>query len=120
MILKITDKTKVDEVQRHFNKIYPNLRLEFYYPSANNGHAKVKMNPDDLLTRFSAINGQLVKEISIQGTETVAQLENDFKNQIQVEVQVLRRLGRIWVDISYTEDWTLSLQNAEADEMDRG
>lgn len=117
MNLTITDNTLVGEVQDHFNKLYPNLKLEFYCLSGKNGVTRARMNPEERLTRFSAINGQQVKQISMHGTSTVAQLEKDFQNQVQVEVQVLRRLGRVWVDISYTENWTLSSQNKEAEEI---
>jgi hypothetical protein len=52
------------------------------------------------------------KVIEINDQMTISQLES-IMGQIGLFVQVLRKSGRVWIETSYTDDWSLQKQNEE-------
>jgi hypothetical protein len=56
---------------------------------------------------------QRVGEIIISKQTLVSDLEHQFENDFGLYVQVFRKSGRIWLETTATDNWTLEQQNEE-------
>jgi hypothetical protein len=93
-------------IQRTFNKLYPNLKLEFLNASERT------FRNTNIDTSGSRSNQSF---ISLSGDRTIAQLQEDFKNKFNVFIRVMRKTGNMWIETNLTKDWTLEQQNNEAE-----
>ena len=57
--------------------------------------------------------------IAITPRMKVSQLENIFIEQYGLSVQVFRKSGRVWLETTMTDDWTLAEQNRQGEELSR-
>ena len=55
--------------------------------------------------------------IEITGAMKVTDLEKIFKNQFSLVVQVFRKSGKIWLETTITDNWTLDQQNNHGSEL---
>lgn len=94
----------IREIQKEFNQIYPFLKIEV----ADKSQPVVK-----------AVAPSAVCEncyhVDVSSGRTVAELEQDFKNYLDLPIQVFRRAGNLWIETSLTHDWTLDQQNREGE-----
>ena len=118
MELEITDKKTIKQIQDAFNTAYPFLWIDFFHvPTIVLDHARPeKIKPETFVKNVYPFAG--TKSINIEGSRSVAQLEEDFWKNLRLKVQVLRRLGNVWVGTSYTGNWTLENQNSEGQQID--
>ncbi len=92
----ITDQTSIAAIQESFNKLFPNLKLEFYKTEHEAGEAsseKEKWSGAEVI-------GQIRKthqsgDLKISGQLQVAQLEKMFHDQYGLNVQVFRHSGTV-------------------------
>lgn len=115
MKLHIQKNDLLSNVQKEFGRLFPYLRISFYrFP-----HKDGKLSPkDESLGQFTPI-GQLVtwsgdKVIEVNNETTISQFESALE-QIGLFVQVFRKSGRVWIETSYTDDWSLQKQNEEGE-----
>jgi hypothetical protein len=112
--LHIKQRETMSELQKEFNNHCPYLRIEFFRqaPVAGIGNSKNKMiNYDMRLGEIQFINKQ--GSIDIADNTTVTELENCFEKEFGLYVQVFRKSGRIWLETTATDNWTLNQQNEE-------
>ena len=115
MELEINNVSVIREIQNRFNKAYPNLWIDFYY-HRNLSHSKAeKINPETAIKDICALNG--TRDINIDGEKSVAELEADFKELLDLEIKVLRKTRNVWVSTPYTRNWTLQNQNQEWEQV---
>lgn len=111
----ILDSTQtIRSVQKQFNDIYSFLKLEFFKqaPISGAGNAKNKMFTYDM--KISDIqNIRKSGEINASKETKVSELENQFESDFGLYVQVFRKSGRIWLETTATDNWTLEQQNEE-------
>ena len=101
-------------IQKQFNNIFPFLKLEFFKqaPVSGIGNAKNKMIVFDMkLGEIQKINK--VGKIHLASKMTVSELEKYFVDEFGLYVQVFRKSGRIWLETTATDNWTLEQQNEE-------
>lgn len=91
------------DIQKEFNQIYPFLKIELVD----------RKEPVKQVTggRFEGT----CYHVDISACRTVADLENDFRTQLDLPIQVFRRAGNLWIETSLTHDWTLDQQNREGE-----
>ena len=113
MKLNIQKNGQLVDIQRQFNEHFPYLRIDFYrFP-----HMDKKLSPkNESLDKYTSVS-EIVKwnddkVIEINDQMTISQLES-IMGQIGLFVQVLRKSGRVWIETSYTDDWSLQKQNEE-------
>jgi hypothetical protein len=113
----INDKQKIAAVQKEFNKHFPFLKLEFYSRLHRIGKGSAKGVIADSTTfgecRKTAAKGIL----TISPEMTVADLEQAFGNTYGLGVQVFRKSGKVWLQTTITDEWTLEKQNKEGQEL---
>jgi hypothetical protein len=115
MKLHIRKNGLLSEIQEEFSAYFPYLRIDFYrFP-----HKDKKLSPkNENLDKFTPVN-RLVKwnddrEVEIEEQMTIGQFEAAIEAQ-GLFVQVFRKSGRVWIETSYTDDWTLQKQNKEGE-----
>lgn len=54
-------------------------------------------------------------ELAIDENTKVAHLEKEMLEKFGLFVQVFRRSGKVWIETTVTDDWTLGKQNSEAE-----
>jgi hypothetical protein len=114
MKIRIEDNRKISEIQKKFNSQFPYLKLEFFSRPHKNGapSARVWMKPSDMNIgdcRVTRSDGDL----EISPKMTVSDLEQRFKKIFGLNVQVFRKSGRVWLETSVTDSWTLEEQNSQ-------
>jgi hypothetical protein len=117
-LMHITNKTLIKGVQKEFNTVYPFLWIEFFdLPLKGKGRwtRLEKVDVERPVNQFIDIHDPVV--IDIREKRTVLEVKKDFQQKLGLGVQVLRRSGNVWVGTSLTEDWTLSHQNLEGEQI---
>ena len=110
MEFKIEAEKPFKKIQEKFNAIYPYLKIE------DLRMANTAM--DSSLKKPSLCNkSKLEKDstdkvfIIINNLTTVADLVNQFCENLNLPVRVLRKSNSHWIETSLTEHWTLERQN---------
>jgi hypothetical protein len=112
--LIINSKQTISGVQQQFNDAFQFLKLEFFNqpPISGIGNAKNKMIIRDMKLNEIQILSKSGK-IIITNNMTVSSLEKCFINDFGLYVQVFRKSGKIWLETTATDNWTLEQQNEE-------
>ena len=118
--LVINMQQTVAGIQTQFNSQYPFLKIEFFRqaPVSGIGNAKNKMIIHDM--KLDAIHGiSKIGKIKLSNQMTVNELENCFEKEYGLFVQVFRKSGKIWLETTATDNWTLEQQNEEGKYLDQ-
>ena len=110
--MKITNNTKLLEIQHAFSKEYPGLKLEFY----NKEHRDHEGSPITAQIDNNQVLKNVAKnfeegELNITDKMTVGELEKTFQTKYGLHAQVFRRSASLWLQTSATDDWTIEKQN---------
>lgn len=120
MDILITKEKTLGQIKEEFSKKFPHLKLEFYEITHNNGEGtpeRFQMNEG--LTIAHARKKQGEGELSINGNQKTNTLEIRFKEMYGLNVQVFRKAGKIWMQTTSTDEWTLSHQEETGAERDK-
>jgi hypothetical protein len=120
MEIRIVPGMTVGEVKEQFSKAYPHLKLEFYSRahSAGEGSADAHRLADDTLLAEAA--GTRVRgEVHLHGNMKTATLEKELMEEFGLHVQVFRLSGKLWLQTTKTDDWTLGEQERTASDMQK-
>ena len=118
MILHIKKEGLLSDIQKEFSNYFPYLRIDFFRLP----HGEKKLSPkNEKLNRFTPIS-QLVtstedESLEINEKMTIGHFEALMEKQAGLFIQVFRKSGRVWIETSFTDDWTLELQNEEGKMM---
>lgn len=118
MKLLISDDRTLLDIQQEFSHSFPWLRLEFFSSPHRPGEAspKKQMLPDSIsIGEARTVHGH--GSVMIHPTMTVAELEQAFRDECGLSVQVFRKSGRVWLETTITDTWTLQEQNANGKVM---
>jgi hypothetical protein len=118
MILKIEPDKTIAALQQEFNTAFPFLKIEFF----KNGKTLQRMYPPQQLinkeaTLAAARLTNKQGEMLVADTMTVKELEQDFFDSFGLTVQVFRKSGRLWLETTMTDNWTLKQQNQHGKEI---
>jgi hypothetical protein len=119
MKLQLNKESSIKSIQKEFSEHYPYLKVEFY----KNHSIGPRLLRAQLLSASECsrkldgtLNGNL---ININKSRTVAELEKDFERLLGFRVLVFRKTGKMWVETTLTDDWTLEDQNLEGEQLSR-
>ena len=112
--LRIDSSQTIRSIQKQVNNFYSFLKLEFFRqpPVSGAGNAKNKMITFDMKLK----DIQLIHKagnVNVSKETIVSELENQFAQDFGLYVQVFRKSGRIWLETTATDNWTLEQQNEE-------
>ncbi len=121
MEIVINDQRKINSVQADFNKIFPYLKLEFFSKAHNPGEANSKkyLTPHNKTLGECRLSTGGAETIVITPDMTVNDLEQRFGNIYGLGVQVFRQSGRVWLETTVTDSWTLQEQNRQGEELSK-
>jgi len=114
MNIEINSQRIIAEVQKTFNEAFPYLKIEFF----TQPHLKGKATSNDFLVSNLMRLGEFGNtdksgSIEVIGSMKVSALEKILSDRFGLYAQVLRRSGKIWLETTATDDWTLDTQNEE-------
>lgn len=120
MKITINDNRKIADIQDEFNKNFPYLKLAFFSqthePKAGTSKALMQhVNKTLGECRTKHNNGT----IEIVPGMSVTQLEQHFSNIFGLGVQVFRQSGRVWLETTITDSWTLEEQNKQGEALSK-
>ena len=112
--LIIDSSQTISGVQKQFNDLYSFLRLEFFKqpPVSGAGNAKNKMITYDMKLK-DIQNISKSGEIKVNSQTVVSELEKQFEKEFGLYIQIFRKSGKIWLETTATDNWTLEQQNEE-------
>ncbi|MEZ5013032.1 MAG: hypothetical protein R2794_01945 [Chitinophagales bacterium] len=111
-MMHVGKETLIGDIQHEFNMLFPYLRIEFAKSDGKNASDK---KPEKLSPRlkFSAI-ASIPKEMDLDLDENqkVAHVKKVFGG-MGILALIYRQSGKVWIETSLTEDWSLKRQNDE-------
>lgn len=120
MELVIDDKKRVFSIQEDFNTFFPFLKLEFFSkPLHSSGTVARRLLSHDSRTLEECRTIQNNQGISINPSMTVAELEKNFRETYGLGIQVFRKSGKVWLETTLTESWTLEEQNKQGEALSK-
>ena len=104
----VNKSTKIVDIQDWFFATFEYLKVEFYKRSHKEFQASgnVEMIHDNLdLNSFGFNKSDYPFEI-VENLK-VCEVEEKFKNELNLNVQVFRKSGGVWLQTTSTDEWTL-------------
>lgn len=118
MQIAINDQRRISGIQAEFNQVFPFLKLEFFSAP----HVPGGFNPKtELCARHKTLGEcrqtHTTGDLVITPSMTVSELEQIFRNSYGMGVQVFRKSGKVWLETTVTDGWTLQEQNRQGKEL---
>jgi len=99
-----------EDVQREFNHAFPYLKLEFFNKATSFIASKNKRIGD---WQFAPAAGT----VAVDDETKVIDLLDKLKKEYNLNAQVLRRSGNLWLQTTMTDNWSLKKQNDYGKEL---
>ena len=116
MTIIITTEKLIKEIQEEFNKLFPFLRIEFFIKS-NYKSREAVIKASGMHTVANIYNSLKLPTIEISPCTIVKDFENDFENKFGMYVQLYRKSGNLWQEITITDTWTMKQQDRTGNEI---
>ena len=116
----VDDNHKISVFQKEFNSNFPYLKIEFFSTANKQGELminKFTYENDRSLAGYRNINN--TDQIVITPEMTVASLEEKFNKIYGLGTQILRKSGKIWLETTITDAWTLEEQNLQGEALSK-
>lgn len=121
MHLHISPNRFISDIQKEFNKEFPFLKIEFFNNKSlsRSDYSSKQIIPS---TRKIGDSQWAITDggIQIDQKMKVSELEQLFKEQFSLAVQVFRKSGNLWLETTMTDNWTLQQQNNHGREISTG
>ncbi len=96
------------ELNNQFVQMYPFLKLRFFQKLKN----KLEEIPND-----TPIKTKEVIVVDCSSNKSIEQLIAELQYYLNIQVQIFRRSGKVYIETSRTSRWTLKRQNDEGEEL---
>lgn len=120
MKIIINDERKISAIQEEFNHAFPYLKIEFFAkPNATAGAASKKQvkNISKIIGECRTIHND--GGITIIPSMTVIELEQRFSDVYGLTIQIFRQSGKVWLETTVTDGWTLEEQNNQGEDLSK-
>jgi hypothetical protein len=113
MKIVVSGEKSIAAIQQEFQEEFPFLRVDFFQPGREPLQSKEK-NRIPANKTFEAFKTNSHSEhILITPSMTVAELEEKFKVHYGLSMQIFRKSGKVWLETTLTDTWTLQEQNEQ-------
>jgi hypothetical protein len=120
MKLLINDRRKIFAIQEEFNNMFPYLKIEFFSkPNKPDGALARKLVKHGSKTLGDCRTVHMKGTVTITPSMTVADLERAFSDVYGLGVQVFRQSGKVWLETTVTDGWTLEEQNRQGEALSK-
>jgi hypothetical protein len=113
-VLHIGPNRLISEIQEEFNTAFPYLKIEFFNTKT---FSRSDFSARQLIPHNRRLGDNQLN--TIKGNIEI-ELEQLFKNQFSLAVQVFRKSGNLWLETTMTDSWTLQQQNNHGKEISTG
>jgi len=118
MKMHIHHNDTLELVQRSFSAEFPFLKLEFFNRPHDKGRPTEKQYMLNSKRTIDSCSPKLSEAtVMIPTAMTVQELEGVFQERLGLNIQVFRKSGRVWLETTATDDWSLFKQNEEGQEL---
>ncbi len=120
MKITIKDDQTIREIQENFSNLFPYLKIEFFTKPHKKFSGSRKENiidPEKNIGSCRSVHGSGALQITAE--TKVSNLEKELMEHFGLFAQVFRKSGKVWIETTVTDDWTLAKQNAEAESFIR-
>ena len=119
MKLIIEDKMTLNSFQEEFNAAFPYLRIDFFITSkmTSSGVKTQKITEKNDRTFGEIRKKDSTSTIEITPETIVSDLENQIENEYSISAQIYRSSGRMWLETTLTDSWTLEEQNKQGESL---
>lgn len=120
MKITINDHRKIFAIQEEFTTAFPYLKIEFYSKANKQGGAsskKMVKHSSKTLGECRTIHKKGL--VTITPEMTVADLEKQFSDVYGLQVQLFRKSGKVWLETTVTDYWTLDVQNRQGEALSK-
>jgi len=105
----------IGDVQKDFARAYPFLKIDFFKV---NGKSKYTTTEKlDKLALLKSCNIIREGEVELNDAMTVLELERRLREDYGAYTQVSRKSGKLWLETTMTDNWTLKQQNDHGREL---
>jgi hypothetical protein len=112
--------TTIKEIQQEFSRSFRWLKIEFYSKPHSITDKKVVNNMYSSGLKLEEIGFRSDSVvIDINSDMTVKELEELIRKKTGLYAQVFRRSGKVWLETSATDNWTLAEQNEEGESLQK-
>ena len=120
MNIRINDQSAINTIQEEFNSVFPYLKLEFFLKSiGSNGVYEKKILKLKSKKLGEYRNNDTSELIDITPIMKVVDLAKNFYDVYGLGVQVFRKSGKVWLETTFTDGWTLEEQNRQGEELSK-
>lgn len=120
MEIRTNDHIKIFALQEELHMLFPYLKLEFFAKiHSRHGDFLKKLSSHDSITLVKSNKGPSNDEITVNPAMTVNELEQKFRDIYGLEIKVLRKSGKLWLETTITDSWTLEKQNREGEALSK-
>jgi hypothetical protein len=110
MEFKIEAEKPFEKIQEKFNDIYPYLKIEVLRVANTSMRGSLKKLHVCNKSKFEKSSTDKAF-IIVNNSTTVADVVNQFCENLHLPVRVLRKSNNHWIETSLTDSWTLEKQN---------
>src|SRR5690606_18941518 len=112
MTLKLSDNLSISELQEQFTGMFAFLKIRLY--KVGEGEERQQLRESKTL-KEAGLKKQ--GKLHIDGDITVGEFEKKLREEYGLIAQVSRRSGRVWLETTMTDNWTLNHQNEHGREL---
>lgn len=108
----INNKRSLSDIKIEFNNLFPGLKIEFYrveHGPEQGSKRGDQYDPDMMIGDIRTWDNE--GKMEMDSSMTVAELEKKFEDEYDLHVQIFRRSGKLWLQTTTTDEWTLEVQN---------
>jgi hypothetical protein len=114
MEIYISEEATIASIRQDFREAYPFLQLAFYQQPHETGESccsSQRIPPETPIEDIRMMH--TFGWLNISHQRTAAEIEQDFRRLMGLNVQVLRKSGDLWLQTTKTDFWTLQRLNEE-------
>jgi hypothetical protein len=120
MKIQVYGRRKISSIQEDFATAFPYLRIEFFSWPKKNGNINSRKPFKNSELKLSDCNlMDEDKKVIITDDMTVMKLEQLVHDKLGIGVQVYRKSGKVWLETTVTDGWTLKEQNDQGMELSK-
>ncbi len=116
MDIDIKKNMRITDIKTQFHAYFHYLKIEFF----KGKHDKDSGSPRDMMLGNDTPMKDLLKDgkegsVNFSEHTTVKEFEQKFMDKFNLNMQVFRKSGTIYLETTSTDSWTLEQQNREAE-----
>ena len=114
--MKITKQTTLAEIKKEFAGQFEGLKLEFFKKPLADGLGSPKKDILESTLKVGDVNSAVLDtaEMKWSKSSTASEVEQEFEHKLGLHVQVFRLTGRVWIETTTTDSYTLEKQMSKS------